>query len=620
MSLPGTQKSMSSGGQQISNNNAAYPPTLLENIKERLILQKAQQEQQRGATRAGGRYKSPEYSRTQTSMNSLLGSDHKQVERFLAGEQQQQQQLFQPKRKEKFIAISSPKSGSKEKPRGGDRLGRSPEASEEKKKQDQLSSEKFPAKKLVKKALNYNSIQAASLSQLKQTLSKHMPGGSSAMKNKAHNSSSGLRKSRQGNGSGSRDNSNQRDSVNKRCHTSMSLHEAGSGSKKKMLSSSAFVGLLPNITTNNIQRASEHFQTLPTEADSNYLSSLNRVKYNNFFKNISSQHSTSKKKPRPRTSPDQKTEGTGSKIMPSNTKAANKPLMEGSPGGSVSSRTCHDLAEIEKLIDDYILRTEPPAQDKNQNVTDYFQEIFPFLNNLSEKHELIGSIFKKVRLLFERPCRKIMEQYNGLRQFYRLHKDSAKEVETLQHQKANLEQQFTELLQEFQNLQTRVETHCDQREGKSYVAALEENLKAAYEENEKLKLLVKKQRQKLNDSQLKEDKIMRLLYAIRISGVNIESIYDEYVRTPKGDTSKMHAGMMHHIKKKQSSDDRKGSIITDESFQDDIMTPQAWEEMLGASVGQQQQQLELSKPSAEGTDPVLEAARIKQIKSKITLY
>jgi len=46
-------------------------------------------------------------------------------------------------------------------------------------------------------------------------------------------------------------------------------------------------------------------------------------------------------------------------------------------------------------------------------------------------------------------------------------------------------------------------------------------------ENEKLKQLAKKQRRIMMANRNKEDKIMRLLYAIRKKGIDVEQIYNE---------------------------------------------------------------------------------------------
>ncbi|KAL4508485.1 hypothetical protein ABPG72_003789 [Tetrahymena utriculariae] len=51
-------------------------------------------------------------------------------------------------------------------------------------------------------------------------------------------------------------------------------------------------------------------------------------------------------------------------------------------------------------------------------------------------------------------------------------------------------------------------------------------------ENEKLKNVAKKQRKKMNANRQKEEKLMKLLYAIRKLGINVDEIYNDNVKTP----------------------------------------------------------------------------------------
>ena len=57
------------------------------------------------------------------------------------------------------------------------------------------------------------------------------------------------------------------------------------------------------------------------------------------------------------------------------------------------------------------------------------------------------------------------------------------------------------------------------------------NLEEAQIENEKLRQIVQKQRQTLSNHLIKDEKIMKLLNAIRKKGINIEQIYHENVQS-----------------------------------------------------------------------------------------
>ncbi|EAR99369.2 hypothetical protein TTHERM_00131370 (macronuclear) [Tetrahymena thermophila SB210] len=52
-------------------------------------------------------------------------------------------------------------------------------------------------------------------------------------------------------------------------------------------------------------------------------------------------------------------------------------------------------------------------------------------------------------------------------------------------------------------------------------------------ENEKLKNVAKKQRKQMNANRQKEEKLMKLLYAIRKLGINVDEIYNDNVKTPE---------------------------------------------------------------------------------------
>ena len=59
------------------------------------------------------------------------------------------------------------------------------------------------------------------------------------------------------------------------------------------------------------------------------------------------------------------------------------------------------------------------------------------------------------------------------------------------------------------------------------------SLQEIVKENSKLKNLLKKQKDSIMETRDKDAKIMKLLYAIRKKGIDIEEIYNEDVKTPE---------------------------------------------------------------------------------------
>ena len=154
-----------------------------------------------------------------------------------------------------------------------------------------------------------------------------------------------------------------------------------------------------------------------------------------------------------------------------------------------------------------------------------------FLLEIGEIDENFKNLFKNLRYAIEMPISKMVEQFLRLRDFLmeqneKLH-ENEKEIEYLKGQ-------ITILLKENEKMSKNQimlnDFFSDRYEINEFgLNSLQEIIK----ENNKLKNMLKKQKDSITETRDKDAKIMKLLYAIRKKGIDIEEIYNEDVKTPE---------------------------------------------------------------------------------------
>ena len=190
-----------------------------------------------------------------------------------------------------------------------------------------------------------------------------------------------------------------------------------------------------------------------------------------------------------------------------------------------------NLKKIDTLVENFLSKNEPILQSESEVLTIYITNLLQFLMEIGEIDENFKNLFKNLRNAIEMPISKMVEQFLRLRDFLmeqneKLH-ENEKEIEYLKGQ-------ITILLKENEKMSKNQimlnNFFSDRYEINEFgLNSLQEIIK----ENSKLKNMLKKQKDSITETRDKDAKIMKLLYAIRKKGIDIEEIYNEDVKTPE---------------------------------------------------------------------------------------
>lgn len=196
-----------------------------------------------------------------------------------------------------------------------------------------------------------------------------------------------------------------------------------------------------------------------------------------------------------------------------------------------STEVLQNLKKIESLLEGFILKNESSLQSENEILTVYITNLLEFLNEISGVDEHFKNLFKNLKFAIEMPISKMVEQFLRLRDFLveqndKLH-ENEKEIEYMKGQ-------ITILLKENEKMsknQVMLNNFFSDRYEINEFGL--DSLQEVIKENSRLKNLLKKQKESMVETRDKDSKIMKLLYAIRKKGIDIEEIYNEDVKTPE---------------------------------------------------------------------------------------
>ena len=181
-------------------------------------------------------------------------------------------------------------------------------------------------------------------------------------------------------------------------------------------------------------------------------------------------------------------------------------------------------------------------KDISNHIFDFnrLEKLFNFFEELSKSEKEFFTIFNKIqegiKLILNEMAEKMIFIQNKL-----ISKENLIEnCKILKKELINVEKRENELKKI--NLEMKKDNeilanfiNCLSKKDKN--SSDNKNLLCLIQENEKLKNLALKQKRNLNDCANKEIKIMKLLYEIRKKGVDIESIYNNEVKTPESNVS-----------------------------------------------------------------------------------
>lgn len=198
------------------------------------------------------------------------------------------------------------------------------------------------------------------------------------------------------------------------------------------------------------------------------------------------------------------------------------------------SETQHFLANLQRIergLEAFILKNQQSLQSESEILTSYITKLLQFLEESAEIDEKLRNFLKNLRFAIEMPISKIVEQFLKLREFLLEQnskiRENDQEIELL---KGNLAILLRENEKITKNQALFNEFFSDRYEIQGFGL---DSLQEVIKENAKLRHSLKKQRDSLAETREKDSKIMKLLYAIRKKGIDIEEIYNEDVKTPE---------------------------------------------------------------------------------------
>jgi len=191
----------------------------------------------------------------------------------------------------------------------------------------------------------------------------------------------------------------------------------------------------------------------------------------------------------------------------------------------------HNIKKIDTLLEAFLSKNEPNLQSENEVLTIYITNLLQFMLEIGEIDENFKNLFKNLRYAIEMPISKMVEQFLRLRDFLLEQneklQENEKEIEYLKGQLAVLLKENEKM---GKNQIMLNNFFSDRYEINEFgLNSLQEIIK----ENNKLKNMLKKQKDSIIETREKDAKIMKLLYAIRKKGIDIEEIYNEDVKTPE---------------------------------------------------------------------------------------
>jgi hypothetical protein len=188
-----------------------------------------------------------------------------------------------------------------------------------------------------------------------------------------------------------------------------------------------------------------------------------------------------------------------------------------------------DINNIEKRILEF-LDDNTDMLERDGVITAYVEKFIELLSTLGESFKKFEGMFDKIKIGIHGPFGKMMEHFIEVRDVIMEQNVRLEEFELLRQRNEQLEHQINMLIRENEKMESQ-KSQLSQYIFESKNLDLRE-IERIFQENNKLKLSISKQKKLMNETRQKEEKVMRLLYAIRKKGIDIEEIYNECVKTP----------------------------------------------------------------------------------------
>jgi hypothetical protein len=179
---------------------------------------------------------------------------------------------------------------------------------------------------------------------------------------------------------------------------------------------------------------------------------------------------------------------------------------------------------LDNIIENMKVFYEDMEKNPSVSVMSYLSNLFSLFQQFSNQNIELSSLFLLINKLFSLPIKRIIEQFINLRGVYKEKFDISKEKKDFLDEKRKLIELDKVQRKEIQKLKDLLEKGDFTVEKEALLL-----------ENSKLQSVIKKQRKELCQQRAKDEKIMRLLNAIRKKGIDLEEIYRETMSSESED-------------------------------------------------------------------------------------
>lgn len=188
-----------------------------------------------------------------------------------------------------------------------------------------------------------------------------------------------------------------------------------------------------------------------------------------------------------------------------------KPIFQDSPQSPLEK----ELLYIEKALEGFWRANSSKLNSNETAFVEYFKLIFDYLTLLSEKCQNAGGLLNSILLVFGYPINLIFIEWQKL---LKTIEDLKSEFNDGQKKRVKEEIEAQKMLKIFSQ--------------SSNQKTIQKEIENLLHENVKLKSSLKRSKEMLKENRSREEKAMKLIYAIRMKGIDIEEIFNSQVRTP----------------------------------------------------------------------------------------
>lgn len=174
-----------------------------------------------------------------------------------------------------------------------------------------------------------------------------------------------------------------------------------------------------------------------------------------------------------------------------------------------------EMQYIEKSFEGFWRDHNGRLNSNESAFIEYFKTLFDYITALSNKCTNSYNLLNSIMLVFGYPINLIFVEWQKL----------LKSIEDMWTEIHQIQKQKDKDRSETQKLMKIFSTNSNQK-------TIQKEIEELLHENVKLKSSLKRTKEMLKENRSREEKAMKLIYAIRMKGIDIEEIFNSSVQTP----------------------------------------------------------------------------------------